>query len=140
MPGRTRDEYLDLRRQYQPENIKLVIIAESPPDSGLYFYDPAGAVSEPLFRAFMPDLNSQNVLRRTWLLFLLSFSGQERHSGPKCSATFSPVSDFDQPLGRVNVVHNRRSSPSSAHSARPGQAYVASMEAGRADSKLLKRV
>src|SRR5829696_8606473 len=87
-----------------------------------------------------PDLNSQNVLRRAWLLFLLSFSGQERHSGPKCSATFSPVSDFDQPLGRVNVVHNRRSSPSSAHSARPGQAYVASMEAGRADSKLLKRV
>jgi hypothetical protein len=57
MPGRTRDEYLDLRRQYQPENIKLVIIAESPPDSGLYFYDRTGSpTKEPLFRAFMHQL------------------------------------------------------------------------------------
>jgi hypothetical protein len=41
-----RDHYLRLRRDYQPENIKLVIIAESPPASGKYFYDTTGSAKE----------------------------------------------------------------------------------------------
>src|SRR3954447_26128069 len=56
--GRKRDEYLNLRRQYQPESIKLVIVAESPPASGLYFYDPEGSVGEPLFSAFMQQIGA----------------------------------------------------------------------------------
>ncbi len=51
-----RSEYIDLRRQYQPENIRLVIVAESPPASGLYFYDPKGKPTEPLFAALMKQL------------------------------------------------------------------------------------
>src|SRR5690349_17549046 len=56
--GRKRDEYLNLRRQYLPESIKLVIVAESPPASGLYFYDPKGSVGEPLFSAFMLQIGA----------------------------------------------------------------------------------
>ncbi len=45
--------YLAKRDQYQPDNIKLVIIAESPPVGDRYFYDPAGSSGEPLFAALM---------------------------------------------------------------------------------------
>src|SRR5262245_3929421 len=54
--GRDRNEYHDLRLQYAPQSTKLVIVAESPPASGKYFYDPTGATSEPLFAALMKQL------------------------------------------------------------------------------------
>ena len=50
---KSRNEYIELRRRYEPENAALVIIAKSPPASGRYFYDPAGAVTEPLFAELM---------------------------------------------------------------------------------------
>jgi len=50
-----RGEYLSLRRE--PRIVKLVIVAESPPASGKYFYNPEGAVSEPLFSALMLQLD-----------------------------------------------------------------------------------
>jgi hypothetical protein len=50
---KSRNEYIELRRRYEPEGAALVIIAESPPASGRYFYDPAGAVTEPLFAELM---------------------------------------------------------------------------------------
>jgi hypothetical protein len=53
MLGRKRNEYLSLRRRFTPESITLIVIAESPPASGRYFYDPAGALSEPLFSAMI---------------------------------------------------------------------------------------
>ena len=56
MPGRTRAHYLSLRQLYEPPNLKLVIIAESPPASGLYFYDGEGTPGEPLFAALMKQL------------------------------------------------------------------------------------
>jgi hypothetical protein len=48
-----RIEYLALRRKFVPARIKLVIVAESPPISGKYFYNPAGSVGEPLYAALM---------------------------------------------------------------------------------------
>lgn len=51
-----RNEYLIARRRYEPESTRLVIIAESPPASGLYFYNPEGRVTEPLFKALMRQL------------------------------------------------------------------------------------
>jgi hypothetical protein len=57
MSERKRNEYLALRRRYEPDNIRLVIIAESPPASGRYFYNPTGAPSEPLFAALMRQLH-----------------------------------------------------------------------------------
>jgi hypothetical protein len=53
MPKRNRSDYLNLRHRYKPDEIKLVIIAESPPSSGLFFYDAKGKITEPLFAAFM---------------------------------------------------------------------------------------
>jgi hypothetical protein len=53
---RQRSDYLALRRSFEPESIRLAIIAESPPASGKYFYDPTGALSEPLFAALMKQL------------------------------------------------------------------------------------
>jgi hypothetical protein len=47
----TRSEYLALRSRYSPAAPRLLLVAESPPASGLYFYDPAGARTEPLFAA-----------------------------------------------------------------------------------------
>ena len=41
--------YLRRRRVYKPADIKLIFVAESPPISGKYFYDPKGLPSEPLF-------------------------------------------------------------------------------------------
>jgi hypothetical protein len=72
-----RADYLAFRRQYQPASPQLTIVAESPPFSGKYFYNPVGAVSEPLFSAFMQQvgmkpLSKQLGLRRLqeigWLL------------------------------------------------------------------------
>ena len=53
---RDREYYLRLRREHQPQNIKLVIVAESPPASGKYFYDKTGSPKEPLFLALMLQL------------------------------------------------------------------------------------
>lgn len=51
-----RSKHLSFRRRFKPPRIKLVIVAESPPSSGRYFYNPEGAVSEPLFAALMLHL------------------------------------------------------------------------------------
>jgi hypothetical protein len=54
--GLTRAEYPRLRAPYLPEHRKIVFVLESPPESGLYFYNPEGRVSEPLFSAMMKDI------------------------------------------------------------------------------------
>jgi hypothetical protein len=51
-----RSEYLDLRRRFEPANATMVVVAESPPVSGLYFYNPDAKVTEPLFAAIMKHL------------------------------------------------------------------------------------
>jgi hypothetical protein len=51
-----RDEYLTLRRRYEPVNLNFIIVAESPPASGLYFYNPEGRPTEPLFAEMMKQL------------------------------------------------------------------------------------
>jgi hypothetical protein len=51
-----RSDYIAYRSKFTPAIVKLVIVAESPPASGKYFYNPAGAISEPLFAALMKQL------------------------------------------------------------------------------------
>jgi hypothetical protein len=72
----SRDYYLALRHRYEPDKARLVIVAESPPASGLYFYDGAGRTSEPLFAAIMRRLKFaprikedglREMQRRGWL-------------------------------------------------------------------------
>jgi hypothetical protein len=52
----TRAEYFRLRDRYSPDHPRIIFVLESPPKSGLYFYNPEGSVSEPLFRAMMRDV------------------------------------------------------------------------------------
>jgi hypothetical protein len=54
--GLTRAEYLRFRAPYLPEDRKIIFVLESPPKSGLYFYNPEGRASEPLFGAMMKDV------------------------------------------------------------------------------------
>src|ERR1017187_5745082 len=54
--GLTRDEYFRFRDRYLPDHRKIIFVLESPPKSGLYFYNSEGSVSEPLFRAMMKDV------------------------------------------------------------------------------------
>ncbi len=46
---RSKRDYLKLRQTWAPENIRLIIIAESPPADGRYFYDVNGSWRESLF-------------------------------------------------------------------------------------------
>lgn len=48
-----REHYLNLRSKHEPEHPRLIFVAESPPASGKYFYDPTGILSESLFAAMM---------------------------------------------------------------------------------------
>lgn len=54
---KSKEDYLNLRDQFNPikisRKIRYIFVLESPPISGLYFYDPSGMVTEPLFMAMM---------------------------------------------------------------------------------------
>jgi hypothetical protein len=72
-----RDTYLSMRRRYEPDVVRLAIVAESPPVSGRYFYNPAGDTSEPLFSALMrqlpfspasKEIGLREFKRRGWVL------------------------------------------------------------------------
>jgi hypothetical protein len=56
MEEMSRAKYLSYRREFEPTNVKLAIVAESPPASGKYFYNPTGSGTEPLFAALMKQL------------------------------------------------------------------------------------
>lgn len=50
------EQYLAFRRRYMPEDLRLILIAESPPVSGKYFYNPDGRTTEALFTALMRQI------------------------------------------------------------------------------------
>jgi len=45
--------YKKFRKKYTPEICRLILVFESPPASGKYFYDDSGSVNEPLFKFMM---------------------------------------------------------------------------------------
>lgn len=51
-----RKYYLALRNLYHPDDLRCIFVFESPPCSGLYFYDATGKTGEPLFTAMMKVL------------------------------------------------------------------------------------
>jgi len=51
--------YKNLRNNYTPEKINIIFLLESPPESGLYFYDTTGLITEPLFAEMMRFLEIQ---------------------------------------------------------------------------------
>ena len=82
---KSRSEYLDFRRRFEPAIVTLVIVAESPPVSGLYFYNSDGRVSEPLFSALMKQLG---VKPRTKPEGLTEF---QKRGWALVDATYEPV-------------------------------------------------
>jgi hypothetical protein len=89
--------YLAVRCRFEPDDVRLVVVAESPPASGLYFYNPQGKVSEPLFAALMAQLGFaaatkedglREFQRRGWLLI---------------DATYEPVNRLTR-AGRNKVI------------------------------------
>ena len=83
-----RPYYLAYRRQYQPTSPRLIVVAESPPFSGKYFYNPEGAVTEPLFSAVMRQIGLKPLSKREGLERL-----QER-GWLLVDATYEPVNDY----------------------------------------------
>jgi DnaJ-like protein len=73
-----RSYYFSFRHKFEPASVKLVIIAESPPASGKYFYNPVGAVSEPLFAAFSCSSGISFILDQCPLLALSGQSNRTR--------------------------------------------------------------
>jgi hypothetical protein len=45
--------YKKLRKKYIPEICRLILVFESPPAPGKYFYDDSGSVDEPLYKFMM---------------------------------------------------------------------------------------
>lgn len=90
MPNKPREYYLSLRSKFAPACTKLVIVAESPPASGKYFYNTEGAVSEPLFAALMLQLGITPTSKQSGL--------QEfQHRGwVLVDATYEPVNALDE--------------------------------------------
>jgi hypothetical protein len=84
-----RGEYLSLRREFEPTSVRLVIVAESPPISGNYFYNPDGEVSEQLFKALMEQLG---IKPKTKLEGLREF---QNRGWVLVDATYEPVNAHD---------------------------------------------
>lgn len=90
-----RDDYLAFRSRYQPLDLRLIIVGESPPRSGKYFYNPDGRSSEPLFSALMVQLNVQAVSKthglqcmqdEGWLLIDSTYEPVDGYSDRKRNA------------------------------------------------------
>src|SRR5262249_33413964 len=84
----TRSEYLAFRRLYQPENVRLLIVAESPPIGGKYFYNRDGRITEPLFAAILGQLGLPyptkhdgllNLQQRGWILVDATYEPVDQH-------------------------------------------------------------
>ena len=91
-----RDYYHRLRREYEPKNIRLVIVAESPPASGKYFYDTIGSPKEPLFAAIMLQLGLSPPTKQIGLHEL------QQRGWVLVDATYQPVNKLTK-----DASHNR---------------------------------
>lgn len=93
MVQKQRDEYLPMRREFEPTSVTLVIVGESPPVGAKYFYRSDGEVSEPLFNAVMKLLDApkpktkldglRQFQARGWVLVDATYEQVNEMSGPK---------------------------------------------------------
>jgi hypothetical protein len=94
----TKDDYLAFRRKYEPTTVKLVVVAESPPKSGLYFYNPEGKTSEPLFAALMQQLGFTSKTKDEGLREF------QRQGWVLVDATYEPVDGIKNRMMRNDVI------------------------------------
>ncbi|WP_108682096.1 hypothetical protein [Methyloceanibacter sp. wino2] len=87
-PPKGTKRYKEWRRRYEPEVAKLIIVAESPPISGLYLYNPDGSVSEPLFAALMKALGLSPTTKASGLRAL------QQRGWVLVDSTYEPVNEL----------------------------------------------
>jgi hypothetical protein len=75
-----------------------VIVAESPPASGKYFYNPEGLTSEPLFAALMRQLNFPPTRKRDGLAEF------QQRGWVLVDATYEPVDKPNKNANRNKVI------------------------------------
>ena len=95
-----RNNYLAFRRCFVPSTVRLVIVAESPPASGKYFYDSAGAVTEPLFRALTRQLGVDSLSKKGGLLEF------QRRGWLLVDATYEPVNKLGGAARNAVIVRD----------------------------------
>jgi hypothetical protein len=95
-----RDRYISLRRRYQPETTRLAIVAESPPVSGLYFYDETGGTTEPLFTALMRQLRLRPATKHEGL------GAFQRRGWVLVDATYQPVNILDARNRKAVIIRD----------------------------------
>lgn len=95
-----RSEYLSFQRKFEPASVKLVIVAESPPASGKYFYNPEGAPSEPLFKALMLQLNFKPTTKESGLREF------QQRGWVLVDATYEPVNALSGPARDKVIARN----------------------------------
>jgi hypothetical protein len=95
-----RSEYLSFRRKFEPENVKLVIVAESPPasDEGKYFYNPDGKITEWLFAALMKQLGVEPKTKDEGLREF------QRQGWTLIDATYEPVNKRESEAAKKEVI------------------------------------
>lgn len=93
-----RNEYLSLRCEFEPKALKLIIVAESPPKSLLYFYKTDGKTTEPLFRALMKQIGVQPETKLEGLCKL------REHGWLLVDATYKPVNEPGDRQRRDSVI------------------------------------
>lgn len=113
-----REYYHRHRAKYLPENLKYIFVLESPPVSGLYFYDENGKTSEPLFMEMMKLIGYKPERK---------IDGLKKFKNLGCvivDATYSPVNhikgkkrneiilnDFSLLLDDLNSLNKNKSIP-----------------------------
>lgn len=83
-----RAGYLAFRNRYQPASPRLIIVAESPPFSGRYFYNSEGAATEPLFSAVMQQIGVKPLFKEQGLQRL------QQIGWLLVDATYEPVNGY----------------------------------------------
>jgi hypothetical protein len=95
-----RGHYLALRKKYEPKTPRLVIVAESPPTSGRYFYDATGAPTEPLFSAFMQRLGVSGVTKEVGL------DAFARRGWILVDATYQPINGMNEAARELVIARD----------------------------------
>jgi hypothetical protein len=96
--GHDKSHYLAWRRRYQPAPVRLIVIAESPPWTGKYFYDPEGSRGEILFREMMKLLDVTCSSKDEGLRAF------QRDGRILVDATYEPVNDGRKESERNKVI------------------------------------
>lgn len=97
----TKEAYLSFRRKFEPQLVRLVVVAESPPKNQTYLYNTAGRTNEWLFTALMKQLGHTPKTKEEGLLEL------QRRGWVLLDATYEPVGWLGQQVNKRNAIIER---------------------------------